>query len=987
MPPSSNSYNDKKVIKRLEKQSDRHLKEISQHRASINNMKVINRSLLDENKFLKDYIRDMERQNTNARQNNTTKIHKLNTDIDDLNNKNSDNIAKLNNITKLNNKLKTTINNNFKKITKLEGDKDTMQQNYNILETKYNELLYQHRCFLRDLEKDLEECQPLLSSIDNPCLYQMDKLEKHNLANFKFAKKIENKNSNKDNISFLYKPMSKSSNGGFPTLFSELQNFLNVPPTTSRCDNNQKKYVDEVQAINKKIVNENQSLRNERYKLQNNVTYLNSQLNMRESECENLRNKMEEIKTKLQNLQTNDNKKSELVSAMLGVSNEHENEKSKQYEILQQEYQKLNMQYKMLVNEHTNVTSKYNKMLVSQQDELHVANEVQQLKEQITDLEKWSESLEKDNTELLGNKSNLMRMLDEYKQQLSAQDKLLMENNDNQKTRVSSYESLIEELNTKITNLGDYKNKYNELAKKLEAREENYVKEMNDMVQTFKNCGDIKTKLDNVNLQKTIKIKEDELKSLKSKSLKVMNDDIRTKLDNVNHQKAITIKQIELESLRQAICTQELIELQFENDSKTNEIEELEFKLNGTIDKLNELKDKYDTQSNDLDILIEQHDETVDELNELKEKYETQSNDLDVLIEQHDELLTNYDSVLKTNDESKNVAKVNESIEQEVKGLKSLIDELCTENETYHSENFELKNKVATLTAKCERYIGTIQDLDDENEETQLLTENQSKEIESLKNKVTTLQTDADILKNQKATLANLVEKMTREAEDNKNNYVGYGEFAALEDDYKCIYNKYVDSQNMVNELDAKLLKLENEVQTQKQEFENKMLSLKNANKSLYEEMQNTEESYGKLQQKYKQLIADDETMMKQIEQLQNNKDSLEEILSLRESEINKYNEYWNKIVNNLDTKLNETNEQWAQKLQEVKIASMDKETTKKQQIEQLQTKYEALDEKYHQLVIENGEMAQQISEMKPLYDRVNKSTEGWDVIDASETL
>ena len=53
---------------------------------------------------------------------------------------------------------------------------------------------------------------------------------------------------------------------------------------------------------------------------------------------------------------------------------------------------------------------------------------------------------------------------------------------------------------------------------------------------------------------------------------------------------------------------------------------------------------------------------------------------------------------------------------------------------------------------------------------------------------------------------------------------------------------------------------------------------------------------------------------------------------------------------------------------------------------EQLHAKYESLDNKYHQLVVENGEMAEQINVMKPIYDKINKSTEGWDIVDPEDT-
>ena len=278
MPLHSNSQDDKRIIKRLEKQSDRHRQEISDHRAVINNMKIVNKSITEENQYLKNFIRDLERKSHIISENNINQTHGFNNKIETLNKNHTENHrkmkimeTKLNNSEKLNIKFKKVINNNMKKIHDIEQENDMIHQKHNILQTQYNNLLYEYRCFMRDLELELEESQPLLNNSENMELYQIDKVKRYSLANFKFEKKIENKNKNKDNITFLYKPMSKASNaGGFPTLFSELQNFLNVPPTqpTSRSGNAEQKYIDEVQTINKKIVTENQSLRNERYKLQ-----------------------------------------------------------------------------------------------------------------------------------------------------------------------------------------------------------------------------------------------------------------------------------------------------------------------------------------------------------------------------------------------------------------------------------------------------------------------------------------------------------------------------------------------------------------------------------------------------------------------------------------------------------------------------------------------------------------------------------------------
>jgi chromosome segregation ATPase len=602
----------------------------------------------------------------------------------------------------------------------------------------------------------------------------------------------------------------------------------------------------------------------------------------------------------------------------------------------------------------------------------------------------------------------LIRQLDDMEDQVCEQERLLTQSNGNNTHRILSYEQLIDELNEKITSLSDYKAKYNELVKKMEAKEEKHVRDLSDLVNTFKDlksCQDVKAKLDNVNLQKAIKIKTDELYHLKNQPKKVESATLKTKLDNVNHQKLVAIKQMELENLRQITDSQELVQLQSENEQLVGDVHEPHTRLSNCVS----------------------------ELTSLRKNNHRQSEDLDILINQHDELLTNYDTVLKDLEEYKNSNKNGDNLQKEITALKTLVDELCAESEGYHTENFDLKNKVVSLQADFQRQKETIRDLDDENDELQNHTDKLDQHIINLTRS----------LENKNKEVENVLEQLkdSKNNEVNMNNYVHYGEFAALEDDYKTAYNQQKQAENKleqseqrvndlelevkglneqinqynvaINQWDDRCQYLETELTTQCESLEadNEQLTVVNEqwkercdklvedNTSLTHNIMTMENNYSQLEAKYEDVVADDEALLKQVGELHEKKELL--WADLENSQIDnkrlqkdlecvkKQYELCQKDLVNSSNSYDARTKQYnlvTKQLTDVKNMNTYHQKCMKADYEQLHAKYESLDNKYHQLVVENGEMAEQINVMKPIYDKINKSTEGWDIVNLEDT-
>jgi chromosome segregation ATPase len=576
MPKSSIEKKMTQIIKRMEKEASKNKAEI-QNQIYINqHLTTINIKTKEDNFFLKKFIQDLQYKCDEAHKYNNRVVYNLQLKLEESEQKNKDYLnvnqvinKKLDDSENFNQKLKKCLANTFKKLYSYQKQNDELIQNNKDLENKYNTLIDEYRCFRRDIDQNMEESLPLIDNGSLPSEYQFNKLVKYSFANFENAKKIDNKKTNKDNILLLNKTMNSHSkdNGNFPSLLTEIQSFLTKGFDT---------FQNEATKTTTNASNFNTSLNKENEELKKTVAELSSKLLIKGSECVNLSHKLENIKTKLSKMQvrmsTSPNRKQEIVSKMIGKTNE--------LDVMKKEYKKLNCDFKVLSAEHAKLNQKY----------LDVYQDSQGLVEYKTLFEK-SEALNHEFAAKIDKLTNDLASkeyeMKEAQGQLENIKNTYQYANTQSNSRISSYQTMVSNMQQEIDELKDYKQKYSDLIKKVDVDKEQYVKKYQQLAKETMNCNDFKSKLDDVNFQKTLDVKTKTIKELESR------------LNELS----------EIES--------DLIDCQKDKDQLNNEIDELYNKLRESVSKNNSVSDELFMLQDDYQQLDKEHDKLIEEYEKL----------------------------------------------------------------------------------------------------------------------------------------------------------------------------------------------------------------------------------------------------------------------------------------------------------------------------------------------------------------------------------
>jgi chromosome segregation ATPase len=754
----SNEKNLTKIIKRLEKQ-DLINKEKNQNYIYVNkHLTTINKNIKDENFFLKNFIRDLQYKSDEAHKYNSDVVYNLQLKLEESEQKTKDYLSvnqlinkKLDNSEDFNKKLKKCMANTFKKLYSYQKQNDELIQDNKQIENKYNTLIDEYRCFRRDIEQNIEESTPLLNNNSFPEEYQINKIISYSFANFESAKKIDNKKPNKDNILLFNKTMDSQSknNGKFPSLLSEIQTFLskgldvsqNEPVTTkfgsSKFDT---------------------SLNKENDNLKETISDLSNKLNKRENECNNLRYKLENIKTKLNKMQlkmsTSPNRKQEIVSKMLG--------KTEQLDVTQKEYKKLKNLYNMLCSEYAKLNEVYlnathdSKLLTQSKEQVNsLAIKIDEMKNELASKE---EAIHNTETELKESQIQLENIKNTYQHA-----------NTQSNNRISSYQSMISNMQRDLDELKDYKQKYSDLLKKADMDKENYVRKYQQFAKDSLKVNDFKNELDSVKFEDTLNAKTEEIER------------IQTRLDELSN----------LES--------DLIDCQEANKQLNNEVEYLTSKLKDVVLENKSVEMNYKDQSDEHESLIDEHDKLIEDYEKLLDENSELQTKTKYLKNENDELCQDLSSYEDANNQFEKAFKqVQTELEEKTLELEDLqevykftsetrdkleanVDKLYRENETLKKntivnfDNYVMKGEFAALEAdydslldKCQALEKTNYDITSEykdvvetnkeiTKENDSLDINNSKitndrtmlvsEVEKLKSEITNVNTDLDFFK------------------------------------------------------------------------------------------------------------------------------------------------------------------------------------------------------------------------------------------------
>lgn len=1072
MQPPSTSKCIKK-IKQLEKYNVKYKRDNWNLKSENRNLTNINQNLKDEIFFLKRFIQDLGEKSDITHQDNIKYVNKLNEDIKKINkesdkyyrenqelirqnkeltDKNKEINEKYSKNMKSKENFKKTIKSVFKKIYTIQKENKLIQEDYNELSDdyeelnekyekinkKYDELFNEYREYQRNLEQSLEESQPLLGPSKMP---QFDKLKKYSCANFRTAKKIENKKNNKDNISFINKPMSNFNNtGGLPTIWSELQDFF-VPPQsskshTSRSQSSNKcpqhpykqSHVDEVRRINHDIAVENS-------KLHHTISELNIKLNKRDNECDNLRYKIQNLKADLSSLKQEmaSSPKQDIVCAML---NKNQPTNSNSGKVLEKEYAKLNKSYKELQKRYTDVRKECDEYITKASYSADSnKNEIERLTKEIAQIKYEKQIL---NEEI----KNMQNMYSSC---------TIQSNN-----RIGSYQTMISNMQKELDESKNYKEKYNELIKVTDKENEKHAMEINKLINDGWKQSDVKSQLDMTNLKKTLEVKEKELDSLKE-----MNDILSSEVRECN--KVQSQLEDELETLinqdNDSVSRSDLygleadlVEIEKENSELRNEVIELNDKLAIAVIDKTDLDDQLALTCQDLDDLTKQHESLLDEYeslslthSKLENEYSTENQRLTTEYEQANKLVAQL--TLDCDRLEKNNARLDDGYAQ--------LDDSYQHLKGDYNSKVEEVNQLMNETAKFN---------DVYNEMRQNLTNEIAKQQEHVLN----LEAENIATREMNNGLAKLLDE--KEA-DQKKNYVMKGEFVALEADYEGLNNRYDDLDFKYNELTAKYESLKedytesvqkhNDIDNTVKRLTDEITSLDNENVLLKNEVVGLEDEAGELSDKLGKAIVElDEAKWDNNELATNYKDlrdseqdKVKQILALKgenallttdledATESNTVQqtqiEEVRKALAETTARLSMTEEALVGKEQLYELAQIDlvncnnmlqseyasinklnKElksqtvyteslldahktlnndhTMLKGKYNSAKTLRDTLEEKYNQLINETSLMSEKINqltrenkeltkerdEMKPVYDKVNAKLKDWDVVD-----
>lgn len=957
----------KRKVKQLTRQEFQYKNKIKEQHGIIDNVKNVNKCLLDENFFLKNFIEDITQKNTETYQNNIKYSHTLTQKIEELELEN-DNYKSINEKLNIkykksetyNRKLKQCLENNLKKINQSKSDYDILQQEYSELNNKYKDMVHEFRCFRRDIEQGLEESRPLLGSEMYNCSeYQIDKLKKYSLADFITKKKIDNKKSDKDNITFLFKPMTTSDAQNYPSLFSEVQNFLNMKPSTTRSDN-----LNEIRNVNQKIVIENQSLRSDKHKLENNVDYLNNQLIKKTSECEEVKEKLNNIKDKLLNLQK-PSKKEELVTTMIGQPNP-------QLDIIKQEYTKLNMDYQTMKCEHAVLFKKYNDLLSQKDQDKFDENGNQVLKEQVESLKKAMKILDDENNDLSAHIESLHNTT--------------AQNTQNYENQLKSFQDVVSKLESDVSTLKQYKEKYNELMKKTEMKQEFYVKKLNDVLQTGDN-SDVKTKLDNVNLQKLIDIKEQDIMNVLDFKKKYMK--YKQKYTDLQETHA-----------KQSEDFDGLINQHDELLKDFDKVLEFNEELESNNSNLEELLKKTETElKNSCSLLNEVQDDSTDvqrENWELKNKLLGLTNDYYAQKEIIKDL-SDESNELSTNDDKLNniIEKLTNELESKNKVVESYINQMKNnDNDSVHYGEFAaLEDDYNTLLSKYETLQTELQSVSSELNDVKVANEdltNYNNELTTVNNELADANEeweDAYVKLESKAIkLSEQIDDISKEYNVLLDNDIKQTKKLEQKDkeikDISKEYNTLRDDEIATTKY---LTELQKAIETKHNDYEvlnSSYMNLLESNQKLETENCELETKSSDFIETIKLITNENGTLINDNMSLETDLDALQNKYNVCEKDLVNCNEMYNNTLKELAKLKSDSDNN--DKYQAAKYQSVCNDWNKKYTT--ISTNYTQLEAKYQELVIQNGELVEKINKMKPVYDSVEKTTEDWDLVE-TQTL
>lgn len=985
-------------VKNLEKQLTKNNKELYKKNAYINNLKMCNDSLKDENFFLKKFINDLEDKFKNDQEYNNNSINNLKNEILDLKESKTiyqqvkqQNNAKYHKLELENKKIKEQneeLNKKNDEMTNLlrhyhKEPNNNSCLNCSIIQKKYNsvieekkDLVKEFNIYRRDWDQLLEETEPLIPPTYNYTMGdRINKVIANNSDILCSAKKIEIKKSVKDNIPILFKnKMSNKHTGSeLPSLLSELSQLF-LPRELSTPKPKTKPQKSQTEIINEDIARENS-------KLHNTVSELNTKLSRRENECDNLRHKLDVVKNKLTSLQETAGslKKRELVSCMLNKPN-HE------LEILNTEYKKLNTDFKLLQAEHKKLNQKFNMMVLNENQLKSQCNSLKdngtmltrQLKDDKVNLEKTVKDLlssldkkQSDVEKLTMELSKVENDFNTYKSTNNNSNKQLTANSMHMQQRLHSYQDMvskcqkeIDELSQCRENMNYYKGKYNELLKKCEYEREKYTNQMSKFARKSWNSN---AELDKVNLSKLVAIKNQDLLDYQQSY-----DELYAKMHNYSD--------LELD----------YVDLEKENSELRNEVVDLNDKLNLAVTNSSDQVAKLFQQNTDMKMLISKLESDKQLLEAENTKHETQMNSL---IDDHDKLINEYEELLEETNTDKEqyeyqfkqydtkLAEVKQllasseaecdAMDNELINQQRLLQKSNSELMATKEENKQLKETVTILDTKLQQAKGMKHHLD-------ILKDR----FNAKHSEYGALESDYNDIVAQLNVAKSEMDKILKDNEEFANENDGLDDecnklqvvidkYASENKSLKTSVSVYQEKLDELQKQNAELLKETSESNKQEVEHYSKLAEISQ------QDLVNLHKEYNELVAKSKKEEQEGKTTKATLDSYKDEVKRLQQLITKTKKETGSELQIANDSLNYYKQSLDKANKTV---LSDKDIMNKNSKTIKEQT-----ATINDIKSKYDKLIKENSKLSEQVKVMTPCYEAINKTVSEWDVVDEAE--
>ena len=832
----------------------------------------------------------------------------------------------------------------------LSDDYNNLSDNYNDLSDNYVNLSHEYKVFRRDLEQSLEESVPLLG--DNQ-MSQLDKIRKYSslkFDNFTSKKKIENKKNNKDNISFINKPMSKFSNEeGLPTLFSVIDDFFSPPKPPqkqkpSKGWSNPKAF-HEAQQINHDIAIENSKLHDAVDKLNSKLNKkcadneeLNRKLSKRDNECDNLRYKLESLKGELMSLQKSmtqpSNAKENLMTVMLGGSvNQNETE------IVKKQYSQLKKQHMSIEKQYTELKAQYDTLM---KQNVYEPNKIKDLERQIMQLTKENKA---------------------FKKQFDLANQTYANCNVQNNNKLVNYQAMI---STQQKTIDEYKTKYSNLMKSYEKEQEKHALNISKMAHH--EWSDANYKLNIAELEKTVDSKIAELEKLKEENEFLKSNDRK-------------FTGIQLE------C----VELEKENSDLRNEVIELNDKLSNCVVDNKDMVEYVKVVEGDLDKLIKEHDELIEDYQGLLEENDEHNVSIKKLNAKLDALKDENKRLCHVDVETQ---KLNDLIAQMAIEQKQLEEQVININQEAGQLQNEVNGFNDTYNAMKEKMGFDIVERDE-------IISNMDDEIKSLKdinNGLTKLLDQKDAERKANYVLRGEYDALEADYEALSNNH--QDNLAEKEDLEKAVITlesetrDLIDEYNEINDEVEQLRYLNDDMILKNESLDKANNKLSVEYTKLSDQLSELKWNNDELSDNYKELHEENKIALKEKRDAEECLAETQRLRKIAEQDLYNCNEMLVKKEAEYEKlqKKSTSNDKYVEALLDTHKALNNDHMLLKSKYNSSKKMNESLEDKYSVLVIENGnlveennqltkqvnELSKQNTEMKPIYE---KFMNDWDIV------